>query len=221
VSPRRPSQTLRCGSALVLAASPRPSASCSSFGQIDSRRRPRTFVNSSVATRACIRSRGRRCILKGARSTASSPACAYRAATLSAGTARAASRSMARPSRTKVSSRRGRRFRHDADEGFVTTRTKVSSRRGRRFRHDAHGAGAPLHGERRARHQPLEVLYSTDYITTAAAPHLDGHHVIFGKVLSGMATVEAIAALPVDDRERPARGREVLIHDCGEVTNIL
>jgi peptidyl-prolyl isomerase G (cyclophilin G) len=58
-------------------------------------------------------------------------------------------------------------------------------------------------------------------ITTAAAPQLDGHHVIFGKVLSGMATVEAIAALPVDDRERPARGREVIIHDCGEVTNIL
>ena len=55
------------------------------------------------------------------------------------------------------------------------------------------------------------------YITTGAAPHLDGHHVIFGKVLSGMTTVEAIAALPVDDRERPARGREVIIHDCGEV----
>jgi len=53
------------------------------------------------------------------------------------------------------------------------------------------------------------------YITTAAAPHLDGRHVVFGRVLSGMATVEAIESMPVDAQtERPLL--PIVIDDCGE-----
>ena len=53
------------------------------------------------------------------------------------------------------------------------------------------------------------------YITTAAAPHLDGRHVVFGKVLSGMSTIETIEALPTNAQDRPLA--DVRIHDCAQL----
>jgi len=53
------------------------------------------------------------------------------------------------------------------------------------------------------------------YITTAAAPHLDGRHVVFGKVLEGMETIKAIEVLPTDDNDRPLV--KVSIEDCGQM----
>ena len=53
------------------------------------------------------------------------------------------------------------------------------------------------------------------YITTAAAPHLDARHVVFGRVLSGMETIRAIEALPTETgSDKPAVA--VVIDDCGE-----
>ena len=50
------------------------------------------------------------------------------------------------------------------------------------------------------------------FITTSAASHLDGRHVVFGRVLSGMATVLRI-------EQSPTRGEApmtpILISDCG------
>jgi peptidyl-prolyl cis-trans isomerase B (cyclophilin B) len=40
-------------------------------------------------------------------------------------------------------------------------------------------------------------------VTTAAAPWLDGKHTVFGEVTSGMATVDAIEALPTGANDRP------------------
>jgi len=40
-------------------------------------------------------------------------------------------------------------------------------------------------------------------VTTDAAPWLDGKHTVFGRVVSGMETVDAIEGLPTGARDRP------------------
>src|SRR6059058_6515905 len=40
-------------------------------------------------------------------------------------------------------------------------------------------------------------------VTAAACPWLDGKHTVFGKVTSGMDTVDAISELPRDARDKP------------------
>jgi cyclophilin family peptidyl-prolyl cis-trans isomerase len=40
-------------------------------------------------------------------------------------------------------------------------------------------------------------------VTTDAAPWLDGKHTVFGQVVSGMETVDAIEGLPTGGRDRP------------------
>jgi peptidyl-prolyl cis-trans isomerase B (cyclophilin B) len=40
-------------------------------------------------------------------------------------------------------------------------------------------------------------------VTTASAPWLDGKHTVFGQVTDGMDAVDAIEALPTDQRDRP------------------
>ena len=52
------------------------------------------------------------------------------------------------------------------------------------------------------------------FMTTSAASHLDGKHVVFGKVFSGKSIVRKIEGLAVDDHERPLQ--DVSIVDCGE-----
>ena len=52
------------------------------------------------------------------------------------------------------------------------------------------------------------------FITTSAAPHHDGRHVVFGRVLSGMEVVRRIEACPTVG-ERPRE--PIVISDCGEV----
>ena len=55
------------------------------------------------------------------------------------------------------------------------------------------------------------------FITTAAAPHLDGKHVVFGKVIDGMDIVRRIESLETGDADRPVV--DVLVADCGELPN--
>ena len=55
------------------------------------------------------------------------------------------------------------------------------------------------------------------YITTAPAPHLDGRHVVFGRVVEGMPTVAMIESVVVDSNGRPTTSNEIIIHDCGEL----
>ncbi|HXY34995.1 MAG TPA: peptidylprolyl isomerase [Planctomycetaceae bacterium] len=54
------------------------------------------------------------------------------------------------------------------------------------------------------------------FICTAAQPHLDGRHVVFGKVVEGMDVVKRIEALG----GRPPRGiprAKIIVADCGEL----
>ncbi|KAJ8304363.1 hypothetical protein KUTeg_017946 [Tegillarca granosa] len=53
------------------------------------------------------------------------------------------------------------------------------------------------------------------YITLRAARHLDGKNVLFGKIVSGMKIIRAIADVPTDRSSSPIR--PVMIEDCGVV----
>lgn len=53
------------------------------------------------------------------------------------------------------------------------------------------------------------------FITTRPTPHLDGKHVVFGRVVSGYEIVETIENQPVDQNSRPLQ--LVMIANCGEL----
>jgi peptidyl-prolyl cis-trans isomerase B (cyclophilin B) len=46
-------------------------------------------------------------------------------------------------------------------------------------------------------------------VTTAEAPWLDGKHTVFGKVVSGMETVDAIESQPTDARDKPVEDAKI------------
>ena len=46
-------------------------------------------------------------------------------------------------------------------------------------------------------------------------PHLDGKHVVFGRVIAGRSVVRLIEAGPTDKSDQPEE--EVLISDCGAI----
>ncbi len=53
------------------------------------------------------------------------------------------------------------------------------------------------------------------FITTVATPHLDGKHVVFGKLTSGKSLVRRIERGPTTSEDKPMK--PVLISDCGEL----
>lgn len=53
------------------------------------------------------------------------------------------------------------------------------------------------------------------FITTNEAPHLDGKHVVFGRVVSGLDTILKIERQEVDSKSRPLK--KVIIKDCGQL----
>merc|ERR1719498_1319385 len=53
------------------------------------------------------------------------------------------------------------------------------------------------------------------FITTVETPHLDGKHVVFGRVVSGMEVVRKIEDLPTKPGDVPEQ--PVVIADCGEI----
>ncbi|CAE6499710.1 unnamed protein product [Rhizoctonia solani] len=53
------------------------------------------------------------------------------------------------------------------------------------------------------------------FITTVATPHLDGKHVVFGRVVEGIEIVRQIENTPTDRGDKPLS--EVKIVDCGQL----
>jgi cyclophilin family peptidyl-prolyl cis-trans isomerase len=53
-------------------------------------------------------------------------------------------------------------------------------------------------------------------VTAVAAPWLDGKHTVFGRVVGGMETVEAIEALPTGANDRPLDPPQIESVDLGE-----
>ncbi|KAK3155354.1 hypothetical protein QOZ80_2BG0202140 [Eleusine coracana subsp. coracana] len=54
------------------------------------------------------------------------------------------------------------------------------------------------------------------FITTTRTPHLDGKHVVFGKVIKGLGVIRAMEHIPVGEADdRPTA--DIVIADCGEL----
>lgn len=53
------------------------------------------------------------------------------------------------------------------------------------------------------------------FITLRECPHLNGKHVVFGKVIKGQKVVEKVAQVPVDEKDRPLV--PIVIANCGEL----
>lgn len=53
------------------------------------------------------------------------------------------------------------------------------------------------------------------FITTKTTSWLDGRHVVFGKIVSGMDVVRKIEALATDSRDKP--NQDVVIADSGSI----
>ncbi|KAJ9561112.1 hypothetical protein OSB04_006272 [Centaurea solstitialis] len=52
-------------------------------------------------------------------------------------------------------------------------------------------------------------------ITTTRTPHLDGKHVVFGKIVKGMGVLKSIEHVATGDNDCPTL--DVMIADCGEI----
>lgn len=55
------------------------------------------------------------------------------------------------------------------------------------------------------------------FITCAPAPHLDGKHVVFGRVLTGRSALRFIEREPIVDTKTHRPGLEIKVIDCGEL----
>lgn len=53
------------------------------------------------------------------------------------------------------------------------------------------------------------------FVTTVPTPHLDGKHVVFGRLISGKSVIRAVENTETDSGDKPTE--TVVIEDCGEV----
>ncbi|KAI3726259.1 hypothetical protein L1987_66056 [Smallanthus sonchifolius] len=53
------------------------------------------------------------------------------------------------------------------------------------------------------------------FITTTRTPHLDGKHVVFGRVIKGMGVVRSVEHTTTGENDLPTL--DVIIEDCGEI----
>jgi len=53
------------------------------------------------------------------------------------------------------------------------------------------------------------------FITTVATPHLDGKHVVFGRITEGMDIVRKIEACEKGPQDKPVK--DITIRECGRV----
>ena len=72
-------------------------------------------------------------------------------------------------------------------------------------------------GVRRPMRAPTVLSAAQFFLTTRSTPHLDGKHVVFGKVTAGRDVVEAIEKVGSGGG---ATRQPVVIENCGEIEHI-
>jgi peptidylprolyl isomerase len=58
------------------------------------------------------------------------------------------------------------------------------------------------------------------FITLVPCPHLDGKHVVFGEIVSGLPILKQMEEVDTDNKDKPVIGQTVRIDDCGIVGNL-
>ena len=57
------------------------------------------------------------------------------------------------------------------------------------------------------------------FVTLKSTPHLDGKHMAFGRVVSGMESVQKMVEVERGAKDRPVSLQKVVIEDCGRVVH--
>ena len=57
------------------------------------------------------------------------------------------------------------------------------------------------------------------FVTLKPTPHLDGKHVVFGKVVSGMESIRKMADVERGEKDRPVSLQRIVIEECGRFSS--
>mmetsp|Transcript_19383 Transcript_19383/g.42137 ORF Transcript_19383/g.42137 Transcript_19383/m.42137 type:complete len:354 (+) Transcript_19383:90-1151(+) len=57
------------------------------------------------------------------------------------------------------------------------------------------------------------------FVTLKPTPHLDGKHVVFGKVVSGMESIRKMVDVERGEKDRPVSLQRIVIEDCGRYSS--
>mmetsp|Transcript_12409 Transcript_12409/g.26264 ORF Transcript_12409/g.26264 Transcript_12409/m.26264 type:complete len:408 (-) Transcript_12409:386-1609(-) len=93
--------------------------------------------------------------------------------------------------------------------GAFATKSNNNNKSSRVNKHDREGIVSMANSGR------ANTNGSQFFVTLKPTPHLDGKHVVFGRVLSGMESVRKMETVERGEKDRPVSLQRIVIEDCG------